>query len=71
MNEEGIMARMPHDYYGTSWVSRDWEDIDCKCVGCKYNVNEKCGVPTRAQFNNEAKCEGFEAKLDKGKIDGD
>ena len=52
-------------------VSRDWEDIDCKAIGCKFNLNEKCSVPSRAKFNKEAKCEGFESRPLREVLDGD
>lgn len=61
-------SRRPYDFP----VSRDWEDIDCKAVGCQYNRNEKCMVPSKCKINDEGRCNGFEAKalLPKA-VDGD
>jgi hypothetical protein len=59
--------RRPHGFP----VSRDWEDIDCKATGCKYNHNEKCMVPSRCKISPEGRCEGFEAPPFKTKVDGD
>ena len=70
MEKHGLMARQSKY---NSWVSRDYKTISCKALSCKYNFNEneECCVPSRAKFNNEAKCEGFELKEDKYKGDGD
>ncbi len=65
----GLMPRRSRDYDYP--LSRDWKHIDCKAVGCKYNYNESCSVPSRANLNEEAKCSGFEAKELNKKIDGD
>jgi hypothetical protein len=43
-------------------VSRDWEDIDCKAVGCRYNLREKCMVPSRCKISDDGRCTGFEVK---------
>ncbi len=56
---------------GHPWASRDWVDVDCKAIGCRYNSNEKCGVPSRANFDETAKCSGFELRESPKKIDGD
>jgi hypothetical protein len=63
----GLMARRPHGYP----VSRDWADIDCKAVGCKYNRSEKCMVPSRCKIGDDGRCKGFEAKPLPKSIDGD
>ena len=68
LKKEGLMAR---ESKYNSWVSRDWKEINCKAIGCKYNREEFCMTPSRAKFDEQAKCSGFEARLDKGKIDGD
>ncbi len=65
----GLMPRSRRPYGFP--VSRDWEDIDCKAVGCRFNFNEKCGVPSRAKFDETAKCAGFEMKPLPKKLDGD
>lgn len=40
-------------------VSRDWEDLDCLAVGCMFNRNSKCGVPSIAKFGVDGRCIGF------------
>lgn len=72
--EYEVHGLMPHHRrpYGFP-VSRDWEDIDCKAVGCRYNRGEKCMVPSRCKIGEDGRCTGFEAKpMEKNKkIDGD
>lgn len=41
-------------------VSRDWADLDCKAIGCRWNRNEQCIVPSRCKISNDGKCIGFE-----------
>lgn len=53
------------------WASRDYLDIDCKAVGCKYNFQLKCGVPSRCEIQPDGRCAGFEALETPKKIDGD
>ena len=69
-----VHGLMPHSRrpYGFP-VSRDWEDIDCRAVGCMYNRGEKCMVPSRCKIGADGRCTGFEAKLMKinKKPDGD
>ncbi len=69
-----VHTLMPHHRrpYGFP-VSRDWEDIDCRAVGCTYNRGEKCMVPSRCKIGADGRCTGFEAKLLKinKKPDGD
>lgn len=52
-------------------ISRDWLDIDCKAVGCKYNREEKCMVPSIAKIGENGQCTGFTPKPTPTKIDGD
>ena len=53
-------------------VSRDWEDIDCKAVGCKYNRSEKCMVPSLCKIGMKGECTGFVPKpMEISKPDGD
>jgi hypothetical protein len=51
---------MPHSRrpYGFP-VSRDWEDIDCKAVGCQFNRGEKCMTPSRCKIGMKGECTGF------------
>lgn len=53
------------------WVSRDYEEIDCRAVGCFWNRGEKCTVPSLCKIGDDGRCEGFRARGDKGKVDGD
>lgn len=50
-------SRRPYDFP----VSRDWEHLDCKAVGCRWNKLERCMVPSLAKIGPEGRCEGFEA----------
>lgn len=69
----GLFPRISHsDRYPN--LSRDWEDIDCRATGCKYNRCEKCIVPSRCKIGPTGTCEGFESSLKdviNKKIDGD
>jgi hypothetical protein len=71
MEKHGLMARYPRDTGHHSWASRDYEDVDCKAVGCLFNLQEKCSVPSRCKINSEGRCEGFMARPTPKKIDGD
>lgn len=42
-------------------VSRDWEHLDCKAVGCRWNKREHCMFPSRCQIGDDGRCKGFEA----------
>ena len=59
------MARGLVDYgrrpYGFP-VSRDWEDLDCKATGCKWNRNEHCMFPAQCKISDDGRCQGFVAK---------
>lgn len=65
----GLMARERRPYGFP--VSRDWEDLDCRAVGCRYNLNEKCRVPSRCKIAEDGRCKGFESKPLQMKVDGD
>lgn len=52
-------------------VSRDYSDTDCKAVGCRFNRDEKCMVPSRCKIGPDGRCEGFEASPAITKVDGD
>ena len=69
MNKRDLMFRSRRD--GNFPVSRDWEDIDCRAVGCKYNILDKCAVPSIAKISEEGRCTGFMPKDTPKKIDGD
>lgn len=58
--KQGLMdyGRRPYGFP----VSRDWEDIDCKAVGCRFNQCEKCITPARCKISDEGRCIGFEVK---------
>ena len=73
MNEPVVHGLMPHSRrpYGFP-VSRDWEEIDCKAVGCRWNLNEKCITPSRCKITDKGNCSGFEAEpMQVNKPDGD
>jgi len=39
--------------------SRDWIDIDCTAVSCKWNKSNKCSVPSLAIIGEDGRCNGF------------
>jgi hypothetical protein len=45
-----------------SWLSRDYEDIDCQAEGCLLNKNKKCTVPSVCKIGADGRCAGFVAK---------
>lgn len=53
------------------WVSRDYETVPCLAVGCMFNRDKECMVPTRFKLGPDARCEGFQAPPNKTKVDGD
>ncbi len=69
----GIMQRFPKQNHGGhhDWVSRDYEDIDCKAVNCMFNKSEKCMVPSRCKIGSDGRCEGFQIAPMKLKVEGD
>lgn len=52
------------------WISRDYETIACQAIGCRYNRNRECIVPSRCKIGPDGRCQGFEAPPKK-KIEGD
>ncbi len=52
------------------WLSRDWLDIDCQAIGCKFNREKKCMVPTQCKIGDDGRCQGFVPRELK-KVDGD
>ena len=71
MNDEihGLMSR--HNRESEFPVSRDWADVDCQAIGCQYNRNLKCSVPSLAKIGNDGRCTGFTPITFKTKVDGD
>lgn len=68
-----VMSFTPHND-GFPFLSRDWEDVDCKAETCLNNRLLKCGTPSLAKLNDEGRCTGFHArpihaKRDPSKID--
>lgn len=52
---QGLMQRQPQGYP----VSRDWKHIDCRAIGCMWNQDEKCIVPSLCKIGDDGKCKGF------------
>lgn len=73
MSAHGLMGRMAKGNRGGhhDWVSRDYEDIDCRAEGCKFNIGKKCMTPSRCKISNDGRCEGFKPKPPPRGIDGD
>ncbi len=71
--EQGqVHSLCDHGRRGGHWVSRDYDHLDCKAVGCRYNRNEACMVPTRWKIGPDGRCEGFEVPpVQVSKPDGD
>lgn len=68
VGRQSFMPRRGHGYP----VSRDWADVDCKAVGCRYNRAEKCMVPSRCKIGDDGRCKGFEpSPMINKKPDGD
>jgi len=44
------------------WLSRDYEQVSCQAVGCLFNREKACGVPSIAKMDETGKCTGFKAK---------
>lgn len=53
------------------WISRDYYNIDCQSVGCKFNLQLKCMVPSRCNIGPQGNCEGFVMKETPKELDGD
>ena len=71
MESHGLMPRVGHGSEHHDWLSRDWLDIDCKAIGCKYNRSEKCMVPSLCSIGDDGRCKGFVARETPKVIDGD
>jgi hypothetical protein len=71
MRTDGLMPRVGHGSDHLPWLSRDWLDIDCQAIGCKFNINKKCMTPSICKISPEGRCEGFTPKPLAAKIDGD
>lgn len=73
----GRIAKQKQMLYDTGggdhhpWASRDYLDIDCKATGCKWNLNERCLVPSRCEIGPDGRCNGFQARETPKQIDGD
>lgn len=69
MNRHCLMAR--EDRESDFPVSRDWADVNCAALGCNWNRNGKCGVPSLYAIGEDGRCTGFTPKPLPAKIDGD
>jgi hypothetical protein len=49
----------PHNSYHHPWASRDYEDLDCQAVGCMFNRQKKCSVPSLCKIGDDGRCQGF------------
>ena len=69
----GFFARIGHKNPGGHhpWISRDYEQLDCKAIGCMFNRNGECAVPSRAVLDDQAKCTGFKARPAPRGLQGD
>lgn len=66
----GLVARERRPYGFP--VSRDWEEVDCKAIGCRFNRNEKCMTPSICKIGDDGRCINFQMKpMQVGKPDGD
>lgn len=67
-----LVARQPKGspWSHHDWVSRDHADIDCRAVSCRYNLAEKCMVPSRCEIDERGSCKGYEVKPTP-KVEGD
>jgi hypothetical protein len=54
-----------------SWASRDYLTIDCLAVGCRYNRDKECMVPSKCEISETGACKGFEMKPLPKVLDGD
>jgi len=53
------------------WLSRDYEDIDCRATGCLFNRNGKCMTPSCCKIGEDGRCQGFRAPPMKSIKEGD
>ena len=59
--QKGFMPRI--DRAGHP-MSRDYyHDIDCSAVGCLFNREKKCSVPSLAKIGDDGRCVSFKAKI--------
>lgn len=65
------MGRQGDNSYHHPWVSRDYEEIDCRATGCFFNKELKCSVPSLCKIDDTGKCVGFKAKQQTTIVDGD
>lgn len=70
IKERIAKGRIGHGSGHHDWVSRDYEEVDCKATGCLFNRNETCMVPSRCKIGNDGRCAGFEASPSK-EVEGD
>lgn len=73
MERLGICARIGkgkggHDHH--PWISRDYLDVDCQAVGCMFNREKKCSVPSLYNIGPDGRCTGFMVPPQK-KVEGD
>ena len=68
-----LIYRMPKSNSGGhhDWLSRDYADLDCQAMGCIFNHNMKCIIPSRCKIGTGGMCEGFLSKETPKKPDGD
>ena len=68
---ESVMMRIAKKGNHHVFASRDYEDIDCQAVGCMFNSQKKCNVPSQCKIGADGKCEGFRPKPPPKMYDGD
>ena len=73
MTQLGLIAqgRIGDRGHHHDWLSRDWLDIDCQAVGCTYNRECKCMVPSLCKIGDDGRCQGFVARATPKQVDGD
>ena len=70
MEINGFMSRVGHGEHHP-WLSRDYLDIDCLAIGCMFNKENKCSVPSLCKINDNGQCIGFVTKPVNKEINGD
>lgn len=65
------LGRIGNRGHHHDWVSRDYLDVDCQAVGCLFNRDNKCMVPSKCKIATDGRCEGFQARTMPKVIDGD
>jgi hypothetical protein len=71
MNIHGLMPRVGNGSEHHPWLSRDYLDIDCQAIGCMFNKEKKCAVPSICKITPDGRCEGFKAIPLPKQINGD